>query len=533
MIRSDSKSDTICALATPPGTGSIAVIRISGPDTFAVLDRIFSGHRPSRQPSHTVRLGWLTYPAGIPARVPVTPRLPCTHALRPGSRIDQVLLTVFRKPRSYTGENMAEISCHGGMLIAETIIGLLRRLGCRLAEPGEFARRAVTAGKLTLTQAEATLDLINARSPTALARALEQYQGELSRKVQRLTSELRDLCALAEHHLGFEELASTCPRALAAGTRRLLRQLEQLIRQVRCSCLLNGGARVTIVGRPNVGKSSLFNRLLGHDRALVTSEPGTTRDRIEALTIFGDVPVTLTDTAGILGSFGTLRRKPAHTPSTGVPSEVRGNIGLPASVAGTSPLKTRLLGSSAKSDVSAAAAGYGRWTHSRAGGQRSAAGRLAAMQTHEALTQADLVIVVFDGSVRPTAADQEILAAVSDRPAIFVLNKLDKPGWREPSFLNGRPRVAVSALTGANIGRLRTAVARRLRIASSLTAAGNRHLELFNEAHVALGRSLTAANAETAALELETALACLNQIDAPQAGDGTLDRIFARFCVGK
>ncbi len=526
-----SKSDTICALATPPGTGSIAVIRISGPDTFAVLDRIFSGHRPSRQPSHTVRLGWLTYPAGIPARVSVTPTLPRIRALLPGNRIDQVLLTVFRKPRSYTGENMAEISCHGGMLIAETIIGLLRQLGCRLAEPGEFARRAVTAGKLTLTQAEATVDLINARSPAALARALEQYQGELSRKVQRLTDELRDLCALAEHHLGFEELASTCPRALAAGTRRLLEQLKQLIRQVRCSCLLNGGARVTIVGRPNVGKSSLFNRLLGHDRALVTSEPGTTRDRIEALTMFGDVPVTLTDTAGVLESFGALRRESAHTPSTGALSKVRGSIGLPASDAGTLPLKTRLVGPSA--EVSVVASGYGRWTHGRARGRRSSVGRLVAMQTHEALTQADLVIVVFDGSARPTAADQEVLAAVSDRPTIFVLNKLDKPGWREPGFLNGRPQVAVSALTGANIGRLRHAVARRLRTASSLTAASSRHLELFGEAYAALGRSLAAADAEAAALELETALTCLNQIDVPQAGDGTLDRIFARFCVGK
>ena len=272
--------DTICAVATPTGLGSIAVVRVSGPDALIVLDRAFARLRPSRQPDRTVRLGRVVD--------------------EQGTEIDEALVTVFRAPRSYTGENLSEISCHGGACAAPAVVDLLCRLGCRRAEPGEFTRRAVLAGKLTLTRAEAILDLVNARTPAAHRAALNRYHGALALEVEELAEQLRSLHTEAEYHLGFDE--NDVPRpGLRARQRRLLRRLDRVISAGERNRFLHEGARVAIVGRPNVGKSTLFNRLLGAERALVTATPGTTRDRIEATLTLGDVPVTLSDTCGIPG----------------------------------------------------------------------------------------------------------------------------------------------------------------------------------------------------------------------------------------
>ena len=449
MRETTPKPDTICALATPAGTGSIAVVRISGPDTFAVLDRTFVGPKPSRQPSHTVRLGWL--------------------ADHKGQRIDQVMLTVFRRPRSYTGEHMAEVSCHGGTLVADMITETLAGLGCRRAEPGEFARRAVAAGKLTLSQAEAVLDLIHARSPAALRSALERYQGNLSGTVRELAGELRDICVLAEHHIAFDETDSTRPKGLSARTHRVMRRLDSTIRRAERSLRLHCGARVAIIGRTNVGKSSLFNRLLEQERAMVTSEPGTTRDRIEAAILLNGIPVTLTDTAGLLLRPGNAIEK------------------------------------------------------------------LAAGEAGKALTQADLILAVFDGAAPAGKADRNVLDLVSGsgRPVIYVVNKTDKPRWREPGFLNGHPRVKISALTGENCGRLRASITRRLRSQTAGITACARHVELLRECREALNRSICAPDADTAAVELKSALASVNRVDNPGPNSEILDLVFSRFCIGK
>jgi len=215
--------DTICAVATPPGTGSIAVIRVSGNKTFPILDRFFPDHPPSSQRSHTVRLSWFTSPTKEP--------------------VDQVLVTVFRAPRSYTGEDMAEISCHGGAVAADAVLNLLIRAGCRVAEPGEFTRRAVLAGKMTLSQAEAVADMVEACSETAFRGALARYRGKLSNLVAGIAEDLKELLAELEYNLGFDE-RDACGAVPRRRIRRIAASLSKTIESAEGGRFLVEGANV-------------------------------------------------------------------------------------------------------------------------------------------------------------------------------------------------------------------------------------------------------------------------------------------------
>ena len=207
------------------------------------------------------------------------------------------MVAAFRSPRSYTGDDMVEISCHGGHVAAGAILRLLTAAGCRPARPGEFTRRAVLSGKLSLTQAEALLDLIHAPGWSAFASALDRYRGRTTRALRGLAARLRNLETELEHSLGFED--TPAPRQLRPRLRVLVQDLDRLLDRAEDDRLLNRGAVVAIIGRPNVGKSSLFNRLLGEERALVTPFSGTTRDRIESRLLLNNIPLTLTDTCGL------------------------------------------------------------------------------------------------------------------------------------------------------------------------------------------------------------------------------------------
>lgn len=281
------RPDTICAIATPIGTGGIAVIRVSGPGALPTLDRLFQGTRPSRQRPRTVRLGWI----------------------REGTTaVDQVLLTVFRAPRSYTGEDVAELSCHGGIVAAERVLRLLLRAGCRLAGPGEFTRRAVLNGRLTLAQAEAVGDIASARTASAHRAAVARYQNGHYRLLEQTRVALDRLLADVEYLLGFETEDPRRPVAIRQRLAREAHRLGQEVARAERSRFLHDGANVVIVGRPNAGKSSLFNRLVEAERALVSPVPGTTRDTIEATIEVAGVPVRLSDTCGIASRGDRLTR---------------------------------------------------------------------------------------------------------------------------------------------------------------------------------------------------------------------------------
>lgn len=281
----NSPEDTIAALATPLGEGGLAVLRVSGPKSFAIVDACFrpagSRHlKPSAAPSHSVHYGHFEYGGRI---------------------IDDVLVTAFRSPRSFTGENTVEISCHGGVLITRLILDALLAVGARLATPGEFTQRAFLNGRLDLAQAEAVADLIQSRTELALDVARQQLAGRLSSQIRILRDGLMNTLAHVEAHLDFpdEDITPDTGELLHRRLREGTKLLDQLLRTAPEGQLLRRGLRCAIIGRPNAGKSSLLNVLLGHERAIVSPLAGTTRDTIEETANIRGLPVVFVDTAGL------------------------------------------------------------------------------------------------------------------------------------------------------------------------------------------------------------------------------------------
>jgi len=278
-------SDTIAAIATPLGEGGLAVLRVSGPQALAIADRCFApkgGHstKPSAAASHTIHYG---------------------HIVRDGRVIDEVLVSVLRAPRTFTREDVVEISCHGGLLPARLVLDALLAAGARLAEPGEFTKRAFLNGRLDLAQAEAVADLIHARTDLAVSAANEQLAGKLSQRIRELRADLLTTLAHVEAHLDFpdEDIAPDTRGQLLGRLDRGIAFMDELLRTAHDGQVLRRGVRAAIVGRPNAGKSSLLNQLLGHDRAIVAPTPGTTRDTIEETASIRGVPVVFIDTAGL------------------------------------------------------------------------------------------------------------------------------------------------------------------------------------------------------------------------------------------
>jgi tRNA modification GTPase len=283
--------ETIAAISTPAGQGAIAVVRITGENAVAVADRIFDGPgKPSDLSSHTQRLGQIV------------------DGERP---IDRVVLSVHRAPSSYTGEDVVEISCHGGILVTAQVLEACLRAGARGARPGEFTERAFLNGKMDLTQAEAVMDLIRARTDLALRSAREQLEGALGQKITALRTGLIELLAHLEAAIDFPE-EGIAPDQRAKLTERLesIRgQMRVLLATADRGRVLREGLRVVIYGPTNAGKSSLLNRLLGYERAIVSEHPGTTRDTIEEVINLHGIPIRLLDTAGLRESANEIERE--------------------------------------------------------------------------------------------------------------------------------------------------------------------------------------------------------------------------------
>ncbi|HEY3932099.1 MAG TPA: tRNA uridine-5-carboxymethylaminomethyl(34) synthesis GTPase MnmE [Verrucomicrobiae bacterium] len=277
--------DTIAAIATPLGEGGLAVVRISGADTFAVADKIFlpvgkNSQKPSAATSHTIHFGKIVHD---------------------GKMIDEVLLAVLRAPRTFTREDTIEISCHGGILPAKLVLDTILENGARLAGPGEFTRRAFLNGRIDLAQAEAVADLIHSRTELALAAANEQLAGKLSQRINQLRDDLMKTLAHVEAHIDFpdEDISPDTKAQLLKRLENGIAFMDELLRTANEGQILRRGIRAAIVGRPNAGKSSLLNQLLGHDRAIVSHIAGTTRDTIEETANIRGLPVVFIDTAGL------------------------------------------------------------------------------------------------------------------------------------------------------------------------------------------------------------------------------------------
>jgi tRNA modification GTPase len=273
--------DTIAAISTPPGEGAISLVRISGPQAVEIADAIFHGRqRPST----------------------FTPRMQHVGEIRDHNGIvDQVVTTVHRAPASYTGEDLVEIGCHGGVLVTARVLECCLRAGARAARPGEFTERAFLNGKMDLTQAEAVIDLIRARTDLALRSATEQLEGRLGDRVRQIRDQLVALVAHIEAAIDFAEegIVPDDVIQLRARLECVASDVAELIVTAEQGRLWREGARVVIYGATNAGKSSLLNRLLGHDRVIVSETPGTTRDTVEEGVNLGGIPLRLIDTAGL------------------------------------------------------------------------------------------------------------------------------------------------------------------------------------------------------------------------------------------
>ncbi len=474
--------DTIAAIATAPGAGGLAVVRVSGPLALAVADAVFRGATLlAEAPSHTVHHGWAVWPESLAeAAGPARGTLP---AGRPGCRLDEVVAAIFRAPRSFTCEDVVEISCHGGALPSRQVLAALLAAGARLAGPGEFTLRAFLHGRIDLSQAEAVADVIAAATSRAHELALSQLSGELSRAVDALADRLTDAVAEVEARVDFAEDVGgiEVPAHVVAAIAALDGELAALLGTTTWARAVREGVRVPLVGRPNVGKSSLFNALLGEARAIVTDVPGTTRDRVSEAIELAGIRVTLSDTAG-------LRETDDAVESIGV----------------------------ARAHEALAGAAFVLWVVDAAAPlvdeDRRIAERLAGRRVLVALNKCD----------RPIATTAADVGALLDGAA--------------------GPIIAVSATTGEGLESLRAALAGLLGAGDSVdglgVAVGNlRHAEAIERSRAALARATRAAAdllpGEIVALELREALAALGEVTGRSVDDDLLDRIFRKFCVGK
>src|SRR5437762_3449200 len=285
-------SDTIAAISTPPGEGAIALVRVSGANAIEVADQIFHGKElPSEFEPRVQHLGEIFGPED--------------------QLVDQVVLSIHHAPASYTGEDLIEISCHGGTLVSAKVLEACLRAGARPARPGEFTERAFLNGKMGLTQAEAVIDLIRAKTDLALRSATEQLEGKLGKDIARMRDELIAVMAHLEASIDFPEegIAPDTQEKIDARLESIAEKMSVLLATADQGRILREGVRVVIYGNTNAGKSSLLNRLLGYDRVIVSGSHGTTRDTIEEVINLRGVPIRLLDTAGLRSSPDEMERE--------------------------------------------------------------------------------------------------------------------------------------------------------------------------------------------------------------------------------
>jgi len=452
------EGDTIVAIATPPGRGAISLLRLSGP-----LSREIAARQLACNPSD------------IPNRRPQLLRFRSSS----GEIIDQVLLLFFAAPSSYTGEDILEISCHGGVYVSQAILQDCLDQGARLAEPGEFTMRAFLKGKMDLAQAEAVRDLVESRTRFQAQVALQQLEGELSRRLQPLKEALIDVISQMETSLEFveDEVEPESREQLLAKLRKVDEELRRLEESFETGKLLQQGIRVAIAGKPNTGKSSLFNSLLMDDRAIVTAVPGTTRDMLTEEVEWKGMLVRLHDTAGIREA-----------------SDLVENLGV----------------------------------------ERS----------RRVLREADFVLLVLDRSNPLTEEDREIWDLVKNRDHFLILNKSDlPPALSVPHEMVDKALeiIELSALTGANVERIQTALVETLGAVSLEKEQGVltnwRHYECIRETRNQLLRGIQGyecgMSEEFPLYDLRKALSTLGRITGETTIDEILGQIFSSFCIGK
>ena len=471
---SPADTDTVAAVSSPFGEGAVALLRVTGPEALAVAANVCRLRAAGRE------FGKLA------------PRVAHrAHFVDPvaGRTLDDGLVTVYRAPASYTGEDLVELSCHGGLLVTRRVLDALLAAGARPAEPGEFTRRAFLQGKLDLTQAEAVMDVIRAGTDLSLRAAEEQLAGRLGERIEALRRDLLGLVAHVEAFIDFPEegIDPDTGAALLGRCDDILAGLDALLATADQGRILREGVRTVIYGEPNVGKSSLLNALVGHERAIVSEVPGTTRDTVEEFLNVRGLPLRLVDTAGLRESVA------------------------------------------------------------------DAVEREGIARTRATLARADLALRVVDASRDAGCGLRAAGLPEAAATEILVLNKADlglHPSWQavltseaNPSPVTRHPPpIPISCRTGAGLDALADAIFQRVTGGAvawndAAPAVNARHANCLRRAREALtaGRALLAAgeSPEFAALDLREALAAVGEVVGGADTESILGEIFATFCIGK
>lgn len=449
--------DTIIALATPQGVSGLAVIRLSGKEAISITQKIFHGKRLEDQASHTIHLGTL----GEPDRA-----------------IDEVMISLFKEPNSFTKENSIEISCHGSPIIVREIIKLFLKHGVRLAEPGEFTKRAFLNGRFDLAQAEAVADLIHAETDNARQAALNQMRGGFSNEITHLREELIHFASLIELELDFgeEDVEFAKRDDLLQLVEKIQKYLTRLIASFEQGNVIKNGIPTVIAGKPNAGKSTLLNALLNEEKAIVSEIPGTTRDVIEDELTLGGVTFRFMDTAGLRETQDTIE-----------------------------------------------ALGVSR-THERM--------KIAALI---------LYLFDLSNITREEIAEEETRLKEIGRPYIKVGNKVDKAPKQLLNSLNDQDFVLISASSKTNLDTLKEEILAKVNIREvkqgDVLVTNLRHYQKLIETNEALERVAAGLNSgitgDFLAMDIRQALHFLGEITGQISSDDLLANIFANFCIGK
>lgn len=457
------ETDTIAAISTPIGEGAIAIVRLTGSEAIQIVSKVFRGKDLQKVPSHTINYGKIIDP-------------------NTGEVADEVMVSVMHAPKTFTREDVIEINCHGGMVAVNRVLEIVLHHGARLAEPGEFTKRAFLNGRIDLSQAEAVMDLIRAKTDKAMNVALKQMDGRLSNLIRRLRQELLETIAHVEVNIDYPEyddVEEMSHDVMRTKTKEVHSKIEELLSVAKQGKILREGLSTAIIGRPNVGKSSLMNALVQENKAIVTDIPGTTRDIIEEYVNVRGVPLRLVDTAGIRETEDIVER-------------------------------------------------------------------IGVERSRQVLKESDLILFVLNYNDELTEEDVKLFEAVKGLEYIVIINKTDLEQKLDlnqvRTLAEDKPVVTTSLLKEEGIDELEKAIADTFFAgeieAGDLTYVSNiRHIQLLNKAKQSLEDAMNGIEMgiplDLVQIDVTRTWEYLGEIIGDTASESLIDQLFSQFCLGK